>query len=70
MAGHFVASLLAFIPHSPPTQCTVFRKKEREKTCIFCLSLQCSELVVLSSQMTVTCLTEIIDGNNNEVGIT
>ena len=39
MAGHFVASLLAFVPHSPPTQCTVFRKKEREKN-MYCLSLK------------------------------
>ena len=68
MVGHFITSLHAFVPHFHPTQCTVFRRKEKgKKTCIVCLlSLQCSGL---SFQMTATCLTEIIDGNNNEVGV-
>ena len=55
---------------SPNTVHCVQKKRKRKKTYIVCLlNLQCSGLVVLSSQMTVTCLTEIIDGNSNEVGV-
>lgn len=66
MVGHFMTFLLAFVPHFHPTQCTVFRRKEKEKN-MYCLSLK---FAVFWTVFSNDCnLPEIIDGNNNEVGV-